>query len=131
MAWQGSQAYHVSAKSPHEAKMAGVLGSFRGWGFLYGLTLIPLVAYMIMHHPDYAADALRINSMLDHIADPQVRDQMITPLTMTLYMPVGLMGAFAAVMFAAFISTHDLPAFVGQHLHSGRLPAATQKGTQP
>jgi SSS family solute:Na+ symporter len=31
MAWQGSQAYHVSAKSPHEAKMAGVLGSFRGW----------------------------------------------------------------------------------------------------
>ena len=31
MAWQGSQAYHVSAKSPHEAKMAGVLGSYRGW----------------------------------------------------------------------------------------------------
>ena len=34
MAWQGSQAYHVSAKSPHEAKMAGVLGSYRGWALL-------------------------------------------------------------------------------------------------
>ena len=107
MAWQGSQAYHVSAKSPHEAKMAGVLGSFRGWGFLMSLTLIPLVAYMIMHHPDYAKEAAYINSLLAHITDEQVRDQMITPLTMTLYLPVGLMGAFAAVMFAAFITTHD------------------------
>ena len=107
MAWQGSQAYHVSAKSPHEAKMAGVLGSFRGWALLWGFTMLPLVAYMIMHHPDYADWAKQINAQLALIPDEQVRDQMVTPLTMTLYMPVGLMGAFAAVMFAAFISTHD------------------------
>jgi len=107
MAWQGSQAYHVSAKSPHEAKMAGVLGSYRGWAMLWALTLMPLVAYTIMHHPDYADFAARVQSVLDQIPDEQVRDQMTTPLTMTLYMPVGLMGAFAAVMFAAFISTHD------------------------
>ena len=107
MAWQGSQAYHVSAKSPHEAKMAGVLGSFRGWALLWGFTMLPLVAYMIMHHPDYADWAKQINAQLALIPDEQVRDQMVTPLTMTLYMPVGLMGAFAAVMFAAFITTHD------------------------
>jgi len=107
MAWQGSQAYHVSAKTPHEAKMAGVLGSFRGWALLWALTLMPLVAYMIMHHPEYSDWAAKVNSILAGIPDEQVRDQMITPVTMTLYMPVGLMGAFAAVMFAAFISTHD------------------------
>ncbi len=107
MAWQGSQAYHVSAKSPHEAKMAGVLGSYRGWALLWGLTLLPLVAYMIMHHPDYAHWADQVNAQLALIPDEQVRDQMVTPLTMTLYMPIGLMGAFAAVMFAAFITTHD------------------------
>jgi SSS family solute:Na+ symporter len=107
MAWQGSQAYHVSAKTPHEAKMAGVLGSYRGWALLWALTLMPLVAYTIMHHPDFAHWAERVQAILDTITDEQVRDQMITPLTMTLYMPVGVMGAFAAVMFAAFISTHD------------------------
>jgi solute:Na+ symporter, SSS family len=106
-AWQGSQAYNVSAKSPHEAKMAGVLGSYRGWALLWSLTLMPLVAYTIMHHPNYADWAVQVQGVLDGIPDEQVRDQMITPLTMTLYMPVGLMGAFAAVMFAAFISTHD------------------------
>ena len=107
MAWQGSQAYNVSAKSPHEAKMAGVLGSFRGWGFTFSLTLIPLVGYMIMHHPDFADQAAKVKALLAQISDEQVRDQMVVPLTMTLYMPVGLMGAFAAVMFAAFITTHD------------------------
>ncbi|MFC1526799.1 sodium:solute symporter [Candidatus Latescibacterota bacterium] len=107
MAWQGSQAYNVSAKSPHEAKMAGVLASFRTWGFQWGLTLIPLVAYMIMHHPDYTGWAAQVQAILDTIPDEQVRDQMVVPLTMTMYMPVGLMGAFAAVMFAAFITTHD------------------------
>ena len=107
MAWQGSQAYHVSAKTPHEAKMAGVLGSFRGWALLWSLTLLPLVAYMIMHHPSYADWATSVNESLAQIPDKQVRDQMITPITMRLYMPIGLMGAFAAVMFAAFISTHD------------------------
>ena len=106
-AWQGSQAYQVSAKTPHEQKMAGVLGQFRGFTLLWALTLLPLVAYMIMHHPDYADWATRVNAQLALIADEQVRDQMITPITMTLWMPVGLMGAFAAVMFAAFISTHD------------------------
>ena len=106
-AWQGSQAYQVSAKTPHEQKMAGVLGQFRGFTLLWALTLLPLVAYMIMHHPDYTDWAAQVNAKLSLIADEQVRDQMITPITMTLWMPVGLMGAFAAVMFAAFISTHD------------------------
>ena len=106
-AWQGSQAYQVSAKSPHEQKMAGVLGQFRGFTLLWALTLLPLVAYLIMHHPDYTDWAAQVNAQLALIEDPQVRDQMTTPITMTLWMPLGLMGAFAAVMFAAFISTHD------------------------
>ncbi|MEE2658252.1 MAG: sodium:solute symporter [Candidatus Latescibacterota bacterium] len=106
-AWQGSQAYQVSAKTPHEQKMAGVLGQFRGFTLLWALTLLPLVAYMIMHHPDYTDWATQVNGLLEQIPDEQVRDQMVTPITMTLWMPVGLMGAFAAVMFAAFISTHD------------------------
>lgn len=107
LSWQGSQGYNCSAKSPHEAKMAGVLGGIRGWGLMYALFLIPLVAYMIMHHPDYTTQAQQVNQMISTIQNEQIRDQMLVPMTMTVYMPIGLMGAFAAVMFAASICTFD------------------------
>ena len=107
LAWQGSQAFNSSAKSPHEAKMAGVLSGFRDWAFQYSLMLIPLFAYMIMHHPNYTSQAETVNQLLSKIQNDEVRNQMITPMTMTLYMPVGLMGAFAAIMFAASICTND------------------------
>ena len=107
LSWQGSQAYNCSAKNPHEAKMAGVLGRYREWGFRFALILIPLVAYMIMHHPGYTEQADEVNRLLADIENPEVRDQMLVPATMSLYMPIGLAGAFAAAMFALFISTHD------------------------
>ena len=107
LSWQGSQAYHCSAKNPHEAKLAWVLGRYREWGFRYALIIIPLVAYMFMHHPAYAEQADQVNQLLSGIENPEIRDQMLVPTTMTLYMPVGLAGAFAAAMFALFISTHD------------------------
>ena len=106
-AWQGKQGYNSSAKSPHEAKMAGVLAIFRSWAFTWGIALCPLVAYAIMHHPDYADMAAAVTAKLNLIENEQVRDQMITPLTMTQYMPLGLMGAFVAVMLAAFVSTNN------------------------
>ena len=107
LAWQGKQGYNCSAKSPHEAKMAGVLSGFRVWGFTFVLTLVPLVAYMIMHHPNYTDHAEQVRQLISSMENEEVRDQMLVPMTMTLYMPVGLAGAFAAVMVAALISTHD------------------------
>jgi SSS family solute:Na+ symporter len=107
IAWQGNQGYYCSAKSPHEAKMATVLGGFRFLFLTYAIMLMPLVAYMIMHHPNYTEQAAQVTEMLNQIDNEQVRDQMITPLTMTTYMPIGLMGAFGFVMLAAFISTND------------------------
>ena len=107
MAWQGAQGYQTSAKSPHEAKMAGILGGYRTWAFTYSLILIPLIAYMIMHHPKFASQAAEVYDKLQLIDNEEVRDQMLVPVTMSNYLPVGMFGAFAAVMFAAFVSTHD------------------------
>lgn len=107
LSFQGAQAYNSSAKSPHEAKMAGVLARFRWAGFYFALSVIPLVAYMIMHHPNYTVQAQQVTEKLSHIANDEVRDQMLVPMTMTLYMPIGMMGAFVAVMLAAFLSTND------------------------
>ena len=107
LSWQGKQGYYVSAKSAHEAKMAGILGNFRHWSVMAGLVILPLVAYMIMNHPDYSGMAAEANEKLNQIANDEVRDQMITPITMTLYLPIGMMGAFTMVMLASFVSTHD------------------------
>jgi solute:Na+ symporter, SSS family len=107
LAWQGAQGYQVSAKTPHEAKMAGILGGYRTWAFTYSLILIPLVAFAIMHLPEYAGMRDAVNAKLALIDDEQIRSQMLVPMTMTMYLPIGMLGAFAAVMFAAFVSTHD------------------------
>jgi SSS family solute:Na+ symporter len=107
LAWQGHQGYYCSAISPHETKMAGVLAQFRAWGFTYALIFVPIVAYMIMHHANYTAQADQVTGLLSRIENEQIRDQMLVPMTMTTYLPVGLLGAFAAVMLAAFISTND------------------------
>ncbi len=106
-AWQGHSAYYVSAKSPHESKMAGILATLRFWAMDQGIMLIPLVAFMIMTVPQYASQATEVNAALAGIENAQLRNQMIVPMTMKLYLPVGMMGAFAAVMLAAFISTND------------------------
>lgn len=107
LSWQGSQGYLSSAMSPHEAKMAGIVGRLRTWAFLTSLGIIALVAYAIMHHPNYTDQAQQVTQALSSIENQEVRDQMIVPVTMTMYLPVGMMGAFAAVMLIAFLSTND------------------------
>lgn len=108
LAWQGPQGSYTSARSPHEAKMAEVLGNWRNipqWSlFLY---FIPVIAYTVMHHADFAGIAQSIQPTLDGIDQEAIRVQLTVPLVLTKILPVGLIGAFAAIMLAAFISTHD------------------------
>ena len=108
LSWQGPQGSYTSAKNPHEAKMAEVLGNFRNipqWSlFLY---FIPVVAYTIMHHVDFTSITSSINPILDGIKEEAIKVQLTVPLVLTKLLPVGLLGSFAAVILAAFISTHD------------------------
>jgi SSS family solute:Na+ symporter len=107
MSWQGTQAYNASAKSAHEAKMGGVLNNWRGFPQSLLLLLVPIIAYTVMNHADFAANAAHVNGILDGIDSKPIRAQLRIPLVLTTLLPTGLLGAFAAVMLAAFISTHD------------------------
>jgi solute:Na+ symporter, SSS family len=107
MSWQGTQAYNVSAKNAHEAKMGGVLGNWRGFPQNLFLLIVPMLAYTVMRHPDFAPVADLVKGALLDAESEAVANQIRTPLVLTRLLPVGLMGAFAAVMLAAFISTHD------------------------
>ncbi len=105
MVWQGSQGYNSSATSPHEARMAGILGQFRS-GVTY--MLIPLAAvcaYVLLHAPSHQAATEATRATLDAIGDPQLAKQMTTTVALSQILPVGVMGLFAAVMLMAALST--------------------------
>jgi SSS family solute:Na+ symporter len=139
LGWQGTQAYNVSAKSAHEAKMGGVLGMWRGFPQGLFILLVPMLVYTVMHHASFTAEAARIDGVLAQVGQglegkplETVRNQMRAPLALTTLLPPGLIGAFAAVMFAAFV--HDprhLPALLGQRLRAGRDPAVPEEAALP
>ena len=106
--WQGSQGYMGSARTPHEAKMAGVMGIWRGLAQNTLLLLMPFVAYMIMHltHGDFPQIAQQVRDAVAGIPE-NARGQMIVPSAITRVLPMGLVGALAAVFFSAFISNVD------------------------
>ncbi len=107
LGWQGSQGYNSSAKSAHEAKMGSVLAGFRGLPQGLFMFLVPVLVYVFMNHPDYQAVADSVNSSLSGLSTDTLRSQMRAPFVLSEVLPVGLLGAFAALMLAAFISTHD------------------------
>ena len=108
LSWQGTQAYNASAKSAHEAKMGDVLANWRGvpqWGLF--LVFVPIVAYTFWHHADFAGAAATVRPVLDGLGSEALRSQLTVPMALTKLLPVGLMGAFAAVMLAAAIGCND------------------------
>jgi len=107
LSWQGTQGYNSSAKSAHEAKMGGVLSNWRGVPMVLLLLIVPICAYTVLHHPEFLKIADSVNFTLQGIEGNAVRSQLTVPLVLTKIFPAGLMGAFAAVMLAAFVSTHD------------------------
>jgi len=107
MSWQGTQGYNTSAKSAHEAKMGSVLGGWRGMPQNLLLLFIPIIAYTVMHHPDFSVMATEVNQSLSGVGSEALQNQLRIPYILVRLLPAGLIGAFTAVMLAAFISTHD------------------------
>ena len=107
MSWQGTQAYNCSARTAHEGKMGGVLGQWRGKAQDVFMTMVPILVFTVLHHPDWAGLADTVQGDLAAIGNEAVRSQMRGPLTLAQLLPAGLLGAFAALMLGAFISTHN------------------------
>lgn len=112
LSWQGTQAYNSSAKSAHEAKMGTVLAGWRGLPQILFFLFLPICAYVVMHSSEFSGIANAVTGVVETESNAAVQSQIRTPLVLLNMLPVGLAGAFAAVMLAAFISTHD------SYLHS-------------
>lgn len=104
---QGAQAYHCSATSPHEAKMARILEYPRAFGMTLFWLVIPMGTYALLRDPGHALLTDGVNNVLATIENEAIRRQMTIPVFLANFLPLGLKGALCASILAAFISTHD------------------------
>jgi len=112
MSWQGTQAYNASATSAHEAKMASVLAGWRGLPQTMFFLFVPIIAYTMLNHADFQQIAGAVEVAISGAETEAIQNQLKVPMVLSHILPRGLIGAFVAVMLAAFISTHD------SYLHS-------------
>lgn len=107
LSWQGSQGFNSSAKSAHEAKMGEVLGNLRDIPKWLFLVFIPVIAYTILHNQDFISITNSVNATMGSIGSEEVQNQLRIPLVLSKILPVGVMGAFMAVILMATIGTHN------------------------
>lgn len=105
MGWQGMQGFNCSAKSPHEARMAGILASWRGGVSYLIMLLLPVCAYVLLHGNSYPSEALSVKNEIGQIADANIRSQVTVPIALAHMLPAGILGLFAAAMIGASIGS--------------------------
>lgn len=112
MSWQGTQAFNAAAVTPHEQKMGMVLGTWRSGLSTLMIMLIAVAAWTYMNHADFAPGAAAVQQELaakinldTEATTNQIREQMLVPVAVRHFLPVGVTGAFCAVMVFLLVST--------------------------
>lgn len=107
MAWQGgTSGYNSAARSPHEAKMAGMLNGWRFRVLMLIVVVLPVCVRTLLHDPAYAAQAAELEARVAQVESPTLQNQLRTPLAMAVIFPSGLLGLACAAVLAAHIGTH-------------------------
>lgn len=127
MSWQGGHGFRSAARTPHEGRMAGVLGQWRTYARTLVLVVLVICTMAYLRHPDFAADSAVVKQktlavevppgdpdgkayaanihevgsqkwMEDKKNVPQLQRQQITSISLRHLLPVGLAGLFLLVM---------------------------------
>jgi len=111
-AWQGTQGYNAAAKTPHEARMSQVVGTWRYFAQEMIVPIFAVCAIAALYHPSFATQMAGVKEAISALPDDQMQSQMTVPLVLGHVLPIGMMGALTAVLLAAAISTDE------SYLHS-------------
>ncbi|HEX2860104.1 MAG TPA: sodium:proline symporter [Lacunisphaera sp.] len=112
MAWQNSSGYYSAAINAHESRMGIVLGRWRDIGRVVTVTLLAVCAAAFLAHPDFAAAAAPAHAALDSVADPQLKTQLIAPVSLSHMLPLGIKGLLCAILLMGIFGGDS------NHLHS-------------
>lgn len=104
-AWQGNQGYSGSALSPHEAKMGGILSTWRQLTFNLFNIMFCLGGSVLLFSDKYKGFTAGLTEKLNSFLSPAVVDQMLMPIAFAEQLPIGIKGMFAAVLFFFMLST--------------------------
>jgi SSS family solute:Na+ symporter len=113
MGWQGSQGYNAAARTPHEAKMASILSTLRNQAGYLLMFMIPICAYALMNHPDFADTAARVRESLQSIQGQnpghtiELHKQATVLMVLVQILPAGLIGLFCTMTLALMLTTDD------------------------
>lgn len=112
MAWQNASAYNSAALTPHEARMAGLLGRWRELGKVAVVTLLAVCAMTYLRHPDFAAQSAQAHQEIAAIAPQKIQDQMTVPVALSHLLPAGVKGALCVILLMGIFGGD------ATHLHS-------------
>jgi SSS family solute:Na+ symporter len=112
MAWQNASAYNSAGRTPHEGRMAAVLGTWRDMGKGAVITMLALCALTYLHDPKFAAGAAEVHHAVGLIADKQAQEQMQVPVALAHLLPVGIRGMLCVVLLMGIFGGD------ATHLHS-------------
>ena len=104
MAWQGSHGFNSCAKNAHEAKMGAILGTWRNSTKTLVFFLLAICAITFLKHPDFAAQSMHVQEILNKISDPQIQTQMRMPVAVSLMLPVAIKGMFCSIMLFGLLA---------------------------
>lgn len=106
--WQSQQAgygFRSAAINAHEQKMGAILGPWRNEARTLLLTVTAMCAFCFLHYSLYSAGAQKVMTILHSVHNPAIRAQLVGPVALSLMLPIGVKGMFAAIMLFAQIST--------------------------
>lgn len=107
LTFQGDTPYRAAPLSPHESKMSALLIEWRALSIRLMMMLVPLAAILVLEGSGYESLKQVIQEKLAAIDDPSVARRMTVPAAASAILPIGLKGAFVALILGAFLSTHD------------------------
>jgi SSS family solute:Na+ symporter len=112
MAWQNQSAYNSAGLTPHESRMGNILGRWREYGKQALVYLLAMCAMTYLLHPDFAEQAKMVMHDLSLIPDLRGQEQMRIPMAVSHMLPIGVKGAFCAVLIMGIFGGDST------HLHS-------------
>ena len=107
ISWQGGQSYNSCALNPHEAKMGGIIGTWRLIPQSVMVVLIPICVLVFLTLPKYETEAAKVQEVLDTVEDEYLVEQVRVCVGLAHMLPVGLKGMFCAMMLFFLITTQD------------------------